>query len=91
MARPLIISLELPTQGFSFQDVESSIIMFPFRSMGRKREKGRGTVRERESDRVKIPDTNGARVRLCSHATLSHVLHHLPTAHKTKNNKKQKI
>jgi len=47
MARPSVISLELPTQGFSFQDVESSIIMFPFRRRKeRKREKGRETVRE---------------------------------------------
>lgn len=55
MARPLIISLELPTQGFSFQDVESSIIMFPFRSIGREREKGGGSERERKSDEVKRP------------------------------------
>lgn len=55
MARPSVISLELPTEGFSFQDVESSIIMFPFRSKGRKREEGRGTVRERKSDEPKHP------------------------------------
>lgn len=80
MAWPSIISLELPTQGSSFQDVESSIIMFPFRSKGRKREKGSGG---RESERVtkrRVPDTNGARVGLCSHGTLSLVLHYLPTA-----------
>lgn len=49
MARPSIISLELPTQGFSFQDVESSIIMFPFRRRkGRKREGEEGTERVRQ-------------------------------------------
>lgn len=30
LSRPSVIILELPTQGFSFQDVESSIITFPF-------------------------------------------------------------
>lgn len=82
MAWPWIISLELPTQGFSFQDVESSIIMFPFRSRERKREKGRGgggSERERVTKR-RVPDTNGARVGLCSDGTLSLVLHYLPTA-----------
>lgn len=49
MARPSVISLELPTQGFSFQDVESSIIMFPFRRRKeRKTEKGREREGERE-------------------------------------------
>lgn len=56
MARPSIISLELPTQGFSFQDVESSIIMFPFRRRNeRKKEKGRETDRERGSDEGMSP------------------------------------
>lgn len=51
MARPSIISLELPTQGFSFQDVESSIIMFPFRRRKeRKKEREEGTERERERE-----------------------------------------
>lgn len=51
MARPSVISLELPTQGVSFQDVESSIIMFPFRRRKeRKREKGRDTDRKRERE-----------------------------------------
>lgn len=49
MARPSIISLELPTQGFSFQDVESSIIMFPFRRRKeRKREGEEGMERVRQ-------------------------------------------
>ena len=48
MARPSVISLELPTQGFSFQDVESSIIMFPFRRDGK--EKGGGGVREPDGE-----------------------------------------
>lgn len=78
MAWPSIISRELPTQGFSFQDVESSIIMFPFRSKGRKKEGG-GSERKRVTKR-RVPDTNGARVGLCSHDTLSLVLHYLPTA-----------
>lgn len=54
MARPSIISLELPTQGFSFQDVESSIIMFPFRGRKeRKKEGEEGTegVRQRHTRR----------------------------------------
>lgn len=52
MARPSVISLELPTQGFSFQDVESSIIMFPFRRRKeRKRERRGGSQRERERER----------------------------------------
>lgn len=52
MARPSVISLELPTQGFSFQDVESSIIMFPFRRRKeRKREKGREREGQREGGR----------------------------------------
>lgn len=60
MARPSVISLELPTQGFSFQDVESSIIMFPFRRRKeRKREKGRETEREwgrDESQTLMVPE-----------------------------------
>lgn len=49
MARPSVISPELPTQGFSFQDVESSIIMFPFRRRKeRKREKGREIAEKSE-------------------------------------------
>ncbi len=60
MARPSVISLELPTQGFSFQDVESSIIMFPFRRRKeRKRERGRETEREwrrDESQTLMVPE-----------------------------------
>lgn len=54
MARPSIISLELPTQGFSFQDVESSIIMFPFRRRkerkNERKKKERGRTGDGESD-----------------------------------------
>jgi len=42
MARPSVISLELPTQGFSFQDVESSIIVFPFRKRREIKREGEG-------------------------------------------------
>lgn len=91
MAWPSIISLELPTQGFSFQDVESSIIMFPFRSKGRKRQKGRGVVRQKEWQSV------GSQTLMVSEWGFVHMVHLAlssiicPHPHNTKNNKRWNI
>lgn len=65
MTQPSIIRLELPTQGFSFQDMESSMIMFPFRRRNERKREGEGDRwREREEERVtkgRVPLSNDAR------------------------------